>query len=109
MSQNVQPRIRVPQSAKKGEVVEIRTLLTHPMESGQRRDADGKPIPRKIINRFTCRYNGKLVFDAKLEPGIAANPTLNFFIRCTASGKLEFAWTDDDGSIYATTQAITVS
>ncbi len=108
MSQDVKPRIRVPQSAKKGEIVEIRTLASHAMESGQRRDAAGKLIPRQIINRFTCRYNGKLVFDAKLEPGIAANPTLNFFLKCTESGKLEFAWTDDDGSIYATTHSITV-
>ncbi|WP_428246331.1 thiosulfate oxidation carrier complex protein SoxZ [Ferrovibrio sp.] len=109
MSTDVKPRVRVPQTARKDEVVEIKTLLTHAMESGQRRDASGQLVPRKIINSFVCRYNGRTVFEAKFEPAIAANPALNFFVRCTESGKLDFAWTDDDGSLYTTTQAITVT
>jgi len=109
MSEDVKPRIRVPSSAKKGEMVEVKTLISHVMESGQRRDGAGKPIPRKIINNFTCSYNGKAVFTAKLEPAISANPYISFFFRADQSGKLEFAWKDDDGSVYKAEQAITVS
>ena len=68
------PRLKVPKEAKKGEVIEIKTLMPHIMESGQRKDKDGKTIPRKIINKFTCEFNGKPVFSADLEPAIAANP-----------------------------------
>ena len=73
-----QPRIRLPKVAKKGEVIQIRTLVSHVMESGQRRDAGGNTIPRKIINRFTCTFNGRPVFACDIEPGIAANPYLEF-------------------------------
>ena len=68
------PRLKLPKEAKKGDVIEIKTLMPHIMESGQRKDKDGKPIPRKIINKFTCEFNGKPVFSANLEPAIAANP-----------------------------------
>src|SRR5262249_45802288 len=91
-------RIRLPSSIKKGEVVEVKTLVTHVMESGQRRDAAGKVIPRKILNKFTCAYNGKEVFSAELAPAISANPYISFFIAASESGTLDFAWTDDDGS-----------
>lgn len=109
MAEDVKPRIRVPQTAKKDEIIEIKTLISHPMESGQRRDSTGKVIPRRIVNKFSCTYNGKTVFEAKLDPAISANPALNFFVKCTESGKLDFAWTDDDGSVYKISQAITVS
>ena len=65
------PRIRLPKQAGKGEVVEIKTLIAHVMESGQRKDPGGKIVPRKIINRFTCSFNGKPVFECELEPAIA--------------------------------------
>lgn len=109
MADNVKPRIRVPGNAKKGEVVEIKTLVSHPMESGQRKNSQGQTIPRKIINRMTVTYNGKPVFDAKLEPAISANPYVSFFVKATETGTLEFAWTDDDGSVYKASQQITVS
>ncbi len=109
MAEDVKPRIRVPQNAKKDEIVEIKTLISHPMESGQRKDIDGKTIPRKIINKISVVYNGKPVFEAKLEPAMSANPYLSFFLKCSESGNLEFAWTDDDGSVYKATQPITVS
>ena len=72
------PRLKLPKEAKKGEVIEIKTLLPHIMESGQRKDKDGKTIPRKIINKFACEFNGKPVFTANLEPAIAANPYMQF-------------------------------
>ena len=74
MAADIKPRIRVPQTAKKDEVIEIKTLISHPMESGQRKDSQGKIIPRKIINKMTVAYNGKQIFEAKLEPAISALP-----------------------------------
>jgi sulfur-oxidizing protein SoxZ len=92
------PKIRVPKTAKKGEVVEIKTLLPHIMESGQRKDSAGKTIPRKILNKFTCTVNGKQVFAADFEPAISANPYIQFKFRATESGPVVLTWTDDDGS-----------
>lgn len=68
------PRIKLPKEAKKGEIIQIKTLVSHLMESGQRKDAQGKPIARKIINKFTCEFNGRPVFSCALEPAISANP-----------------------------------
>ena len=99
MSTTAKPRVRVPKSVKRGEVFEIRTLVTHPMESGQRKDDSGKIIARKILNRFVCTLAGEMVFTAELAPGIAANPYLAFHCRAEKSGTLKLAWTDDDGSV----------
>lgn len=102
------PRVKVPKSAAPGEVVEIKTLISHTMESGQRKDRDGNTIPRKIINKFTCTLNGKEVFSADWHPAISANPYLAFHLRASESGTLEFTWVDDDGSTYSTTADIKV-
>jgi len=104
----IQPRIRLPKTAKRGEVIQIRTLVSHLMESGQRRDADGKPIPRNIINRFTCTFNARPVFSCDIEPAIAANPYLEFFAKVEASGTFRFTWTADDGTTITATEKITV-
>lgn len=103
------PRIRLPKEAKKGEVVQIKTLISHVMETGLRKDADGKVIPRKIINTFTCTFNGKPVFSCELEPAIAANPYLQFSARVEESGTFRFSWTDDDGTTITADEAITVT
>src|SRR5690349_15428890 len=103
------PRLKVPKEARKGEVIEIKTLIAHVMESGQRKDKDGKTIPRKIINKFTCEFNGKPVFIADLEPAIAANPYLQFFARVDESGIFKFSWTDDDGAVVTAEEKITVA
>ena len=103
------PRVRLPAKAKKGEVIEIKTLISHDMEIGTRKDAEGKTIPRKIINRFVCTFNGKEVFKSDWQPGISANPYMAFFARVDVSGTFEFAWTDDDGSVYKTTSKIEVA
>jgi sulfur-oxidizing protein SoxZ len=102
-------RIRLPTSIKKGEVIEVKTLVTHTMESGQRRDAQNNVIPRKILNKFVCSYNGKEVFKADLAPAISANPYLAFFITASESGTLDFVWTDDDGSTIKESAKLTVA
>jgi sulfur-oxidizing protein SoxZ len=103
------PRVRMPTSAKAGEVIEVKTLISHEMESGNRRDKDGKPIPRKIIKAFTASFNGAEVFRSDWHPAIAANPYLAFFVRIPEAGTFEFAWTDDDGSVYKAEQKITIA
>ncbi len=96
MSDDIKPRVRVQTKAKKGEVVEVKTLVTHPMESGQRKDADGKLVPRLIVSSFDATYNGKPVMSTKLEPAISANPYMAFFVRVDESGTLKLTWTDDN-------------
>ena len=91
------PRVRLPEIAKVGDVIEIRTLISHVMETGQRKESDGKPIPRFIINSFTATFAGAEVFKAELYPGIAANPYLSFHMRVPGPGEFEFTWTDDKG------------
>ena len=103
------PRLKVPKEAKKGEVIELKTLLSHPMETGFRKDDAGKIVPRKIINKFTCEFNGKPVFTADLEPAVAANPYLQFTARLNESGTFKFTWTDDDGTITTAEEKITVA
>ena len=103
------PRIRLAKRAGKGEIVEIKTLVAHVMESGQRKDQSGKIVPRKIINRFACTFNGKPVFECELEPAIAANPYLQFSVRVEESGVFTFNWTDDDGAVITAEENITVT
>jgi sulfur-oxidizing protein SoxZ len=103
------PRLKVPKEAKKGDVVEIKTLLSHVMETGFRKDAAGNVIPRKIINKFSCEFNGKPVFAADLEPAIAANPYLQFTTKVEESGTFKFTWTDDDGTVTTAEEKITVA
>lgn len=102
------PRVKVPKSAAKDEIVTIKTLISHEMESGQRKDKDGNVIPRKIINKFTCEFNGQVVFSCDIDPAISANPYFEFSVRVPESGTFKFTWMDDDGSVYATEQAIEV-
>jgi sulfur-oxidizing protein SoxZ len=103
------PRLKLPKQAKKGEIIEIKTLMPHIMESGQRKDKAGKTIPRKIINKFTCEFNGKPVFSVDLEPAIAANPYMAFYAKVDESGTFKFSWTDDDGTVTTAEQKIAVS
>ncbi len=109
MAGDLNPRIRLPPSAKRGELVEIRVLVQHAMESGHRRDANGVRVPRKILNRLVVRYGGREVFTARLEPAIAANPLLSFFLRAEASGTVELIWTDDDGSVHRSEHKLVVT
>ena len=89
-------RIQLPPEARRGEAVEVRVLIQHPMETGFRRNLEGKRVPRNVLHSLACRYNGVEVFRATLSSGIAANPTLRFYVRAEKSGELEFWWLDDD-------------
>jgi sulfur-oxidizing protein SoxZ len=102
------PLINVPPKAKRGQTIEIKTLISHIMETGFRHDNVGKPIPRNIITSFSCRYNGAEIFSADLHPAIAANPFLSFFTVATESGTFEFEWTGDNGFHEAASAKITV-
>ncbi len=102
------PRVKVPKSAAAGEVVTIKTLISHEMESGQRKDKDGKVIPRKIINKFTCEFNGAKVFECDLDPAISANPYFEFTAKVNESGSFKFTWVDDDGAVTTDEQKIEV-
>ena len=103
------PRVRVPASAKPGEIIEIKTLISHDMESGQRKDAAGQVIPRKIINRFTAAFNSKTVFEADWYQSISANPYQSFFYKAAETGEFTFTWKDDDGSEYKSANKLTVA
>jgi sulfur-oxidizing protein SoxZ len=89
--------INVPAKAKRGEIIEIKTLMSHVMETGYRRTADGEVVPRNIITGFACRYNGVEIFRADLFPAIAANPFISFSAVATESGKFDFEWIGDNG------------
>lgn len=102
-------RARIPQQAMKGEVIQIRALIQHPMETGFRRDQTGKPFPRRIIHAFACRYRGEIVFRAEFFPAVSADPFLAFHIRAEDSGEIELSWTDDNGEVYRETQRIAVT
>ena len=103
------PRINVPSTARRGEIVEIKTLIAHPMETGFRPDESGRLRPRDIIHTFVCTYNGEEVFRAELFPAISANPYLAFTVRAEESGELAFHWTDDGGTTTTETARITVT
>ena len=92
------PRIKVPDSAKVGELIEIKTLISHVMETGQRKGADGQTIPRLIINTFIATFAGAEVFRAELHPGISANPYIAFNMKVPGPGEFEFTWIDDAGA-----------
>ncbi|HEX2841259.1 thiosulfate oxidation carrier complex protein SoxZ [Hyphomicrobium sp.] len=109
MTSKVTPRVRMPATAKTGEIIEVKTLISHEMESGQRKDAAGKIIPRHIINKFTATFNGQEILSADWHPAISANPYQSFSVRATQSGKFVFSWFDDDGSVYTSEHQITVS
>ena len=100
--------VSVPPRARRGDVIEIRTLAGHPMETGFRRTQLGELVPRDIITRFTCSYNGIEVFRAELHPAVAANPLISFTTVATESGTLEFRWTGDNGFSATQTAAIQV-
>jgi len=100
--------INVPPKVRRGEPFQVKTLINHVMEPGFRPGPDGKTIPRDIITSMTCKYNGEEVFRADLYPATAANPFITFFTIATESGKLEFAWTGDNGFAETATAAITV-
>ncbi len=101
-------RVQIPQQAKRGEVIEVRIAIQHPMETGFRYDMMGRSIAKNVINKLTCRYNGAEVFSAEMGSGIAANPYLQFYAVVDASGEFVFEWVDDAGVRGSERAAITV-
>lgn len=103
------PRVSLPDMAQAGELITIRALISHVMENGQRRDSSGEVVPRRIIHRFTCDFNGEPVFACDLDTAIAANPYFEFTAKVPESGTFQFEWHDDDGSVYTDERPITVT
>jgi sulfur-oxidizing protein SoxZ len=108
MAKGVKPRVKAPKKAAAGETVTLKTLISHKMESGQRKNKDGSVIPRSIINRFTCAFNGKTVVDVTLEPAISTNPYFEFEAVVPEAGEFQFTWYDDDGSVYETAKKVAI-
>ena len=102
------PRVKVPKSASAGEIITIKSLISHEMESGQRKDADGNVIPRQIINKFTCEFNGVKVFECDLDPAVSANPYFEFTAKVPESGTFKFTWVDDNGETYTDEHSVEV-
>jgi sulfur-oxidizing protein SoxZ len=109
MSSDSKPRVKVPKTAAAGEAITIKTLISHKMESGQRKDKEGNTIPRSIINRFTCEFGGKSVLDVKMEPGISTNPYFQFKAIVPEAGDFVFTWYDDTGSVYSTEKSVAIA
>ena len=101
--------INVPKQIHANEAFDVKVLISHPMESGQRRDQMGQAIPRDIINSFSCTLDGEKVLDIEMFPAIAANPFLSFSVVAAKSGTLELKFTDDDGVTQTETVAINVA
>lgn len=102
-------RVSMPDRARRNEVIEIKALMRHPMETGYRMDDMGRPIERHIVQRFRVRYLDEEVFSIDLTQGVAANPFFAFFTRAVESGTLEFEWEDDRGAVTTVTKTLTVT
>lgn len=103
------PRIKIPDAVKTGDVIEVKTLITHVMETGNRKDQDGQPIPRDIIHTFVAKFGDAEIFRADLGPGISANPYISFQFRVPGPGTFEFQWLDDDGTKTVETTPLNVA
>lgn len=106
---NSKPRVNIPKTIKAGDVVEVRTLISHAMETGNRRDAAGNLIPRQIIHTLDASFEGREVFRAELKSGISANPFIAFHMRVPGPGILTLRWIDDSGAAVTEQVAITIS
>ena len=102
------PRVKLPKSVEANTPFTVRTKIAHPMHTGLRRDRNGKLIPRRIVNRFTVRFNGEEAFAAALEPAVSSDPYIRFELALPESGLLEFEWRDDNGAIYSLSRQVAV-
>lgn len=103
-----EPRVQVPESVLEGAPFQVKALINHPMETGLRHDERGRPIPRKIIKRFVCRYDGAEVFSVDLHEAVSANPFIEFRLRAAATGRMEFIWEEDGGRVFALAHRLVV-
>lgn len=102
-------RISIPEKVNAGDIIELKAMIQHPMETGYRRDQKGKVIPQNIITSFRCSYDERTIFEATFLPGIAANPFLTFFVRATHTGTLVFRWTDQVGETWSEKRTLSVA
>jgi sulfur-oxidizing protein SoxZ len=100
--------INVPKTAKRGETIEVKALIQHPMETGFRSGANGQKIPRNIIEEFSATWNGTEIFRMAMSPAIAANPFVSFFAVASESGTLRLRWSGDESFLVEETVAIKV-
>lgn len=105
----VRALLRVPDTARPGDLMEVRLLMQHPMETGFRPDAGGRTVPRNILRRIEARFEGELVFAADLFPAITANPYIAFPLRATKTGTLAVTIEGDHGALQRETALITVA
>ena len=96
----VKPRVKVPRKAAAGDTITIKTLISHPMETGLRKDKKGELIPRKIINKFSASFEGEEIITVDIDPAVSANPYFQFDMTVPGPGTIRFEWTDDDGTVY---------
>jgi len=106
----LKPRVKAPKKADKGEIVTIKTLISHKMETGLRKDRKtGELIPRRIINKFVAQFNGEDIFSVDIDPSISANPYFQFKMKAEESGEFAFIWTDDNGDTHTKKSKLKVS
>jgi sulfur-oxidizing protein SoxZ len=106
---SIKPRVKVPKEVSIDEIIEIKTLIRHPMHSGRMKDTEGNTIPKQIINAFSAKFNGQEVFKMDLEASISTNPYIVFQYKAKESGTFDFEWLDDNGEIYSISKKMSVS
>ena len=106
---SIKPRVKIPKEVSIDEIVEIKTLIRHPMHSGRMKDVDGQTVPRQIINSFIAKFNGKKIFQMDLEASISTNPYISFQYKAKESGKFDLEWIDDNGEKYSISKEMIVS
>ena len=106
---SIKPRVKVPKEVSIDEIIEIKTLIRHPMHSGRMKDTEGNTIPKQIINAFSAKFNGQEVFKMDLEASISTNPYIVFQYKAKESGTFDFEWLDDNGEIYSISKEMVVS
>ena len=106
---SIKPRVKVPKEVSIDEIIEIKTLIRHPMHSGRMKDTEGNTIPKQIINAFSAKFNGQEVFKMDLEASISTNPYIVFQYKAKESGIFDFEWLDDNGKIYSISKKMSVS
>ena len=90
-------RIQVASPVRRGQAMEVRLLIQHPMETGFRYEFSGTSIAKNVIHSMSAEYGGRVVFRARMGSGVAANPLLQFWVRPDQSGDIRVVWEDDQG------------
>lgn len=101
-------RLSIPENIRKGDVIELKAMIRHDMESGYRLNIQGDRIPRNILTKFKCRLDETIIFSADFHPGVSANPLIKFYHRADKSGALSFEWTEQTGQVFTKTAELIV-